>query len=56
MTELIDYAGLECIGCGITSEQLVSQEGWDEKDIEQCSVWEDCGWWYCHYHCKRDSR
>jgi hypothetical protein len=56
MDELIDYAGLECEGCGITSEQLVAQEDWTEKDIEECSRWMDWGGWYCHSDCLRDSR
>lgn len=53
---LVDFAGLECAGCGITSEQLVYQEGWSEDDIDSNSRTTNCGNWYCHTDCFRDSR
>lgn len=56
MIELVDFAGLECAGCGTTSEQLVEQEDWTEKDIDDNGVWLNCGDWYCHDDCLRDSR
>ncbi len=53
---LIDFAGLECSGCGITSEQLVYEESWSEDDIDSNSRTTNCGNWYCHIDCFRDSR
>ncbi len=46
---------LECVGCGITSEDLKS-EGWTDNNIDENSVWMDCGHWYCHDDCLKDSR
>ena len=56
MPRLIDFGGLECTGCGITSEQLVYEEGWSEDDIDNNSRTTCEGNWYCHIDCFRDSR
>lgn len=53
---LVDFAGLECAGCGITSEKLVCEEGWTEADIDNNSKTTVEGNWYCHIDCFRDSR
>jgi uncharacterized protein YqkB len=53
---LVDFAGLECAGCGITSEQLVYEEDWSEDDIDSNSRTTNCGNWYCHIDCFKDSR
>ncbi len=53
---LIDFAGLECVGCGITSEKLVYNEGWTEDDIDSNSRTTNSGDWYHHIDCYRDSR
>lgn len=53
---LVDFAGLECAGCEITSEQLVYQEGWSEDDIDSNSRTTVEGNWYCHIDCFKDSR
>lgn len=56
MTILIDYLNHECTGCGMTSEQLVDNEGWTEDDLDNNSVTTVEGNWYCHIDCFRDSR
>lgn len=53
---LIDFAGYMCTGCDITAEELVYQEGWTKEDIDNNQVETNCGNWYCHSHCLRDSR
>jgi uncharacterized protein YqkB len=53
---LVDFAGLECAGCGITSEQLVYEEDWSEDDIDSNSRTTNRGNWYCHIDCFKDSR
>jgi hypothetical protein len=48
--------GLECTGCSITPESLIKDEGFTEEEIEEYSVFMDCGFWYCHRYCLRDSQ
>lgn len=52
---LIEYANHECAGCGKNSDELAIEESWTDEDFDSYSVTTNCGFWYCHTDCYRDS-
>jgi hypothetical protein len=55
-SEIEEYKGYECCGCGKTAEQINEEEGWSDRDFEECSRRTVEGNWYCHIDCFRDTR
>ena len=53
---LVDYTGRECWGCGQLSDDIAVNDDWTDEDFDMCSVETNCGSWYCHRDCYRDSR
>jgi Zn ribbon nucleic-acid-binding protein len=46
----------ECVGCGRDSNQIVKEDACTYIELEENSIELDCGFWYCHHDCYRDSR
>ena len=55
-SELVDFANLECMGCGRTSEEIEREEGYNDFSFDNNSRTTVCGNWYHHIDCFRDSR
>jgi len=45
----------ECAGCGRTSGQIVAEDNCTFEELEWESKTSNCGLWYCHIDCYRDS-
>ncbi len=45
----------ECAGCGQTASQVMEQWETTEEEMEEEAVYTNCGNWYCHSDCYRDS-
>ena len=52
---LIDFHNMECMGCGRLSDDIAAQENVTDEDFDNYSRTTDCGHWYCHSDCFRDS-
>ena len=50
-----DFYYRECCGCGRDSNQIVTEDEITYDDLEWSSKETDCGMWYCHADCYRDS-
>jgi len=46
----------ECVGCGRNSNQIVKDDACTFVELEWHSKTTECGLWYCHHDCYRDSR
>lgn len=46
----------DCAGCGKNVEQVLIDYETNIEEVEEYSVWTNCGWWYCHTDCYRDSK
>lgn len=55
MSQIIDFAGYECTGCGRTTEQMSVEDGWTDEDFDNNQVSTNSGLWYCHRDCLRDT-
>ncbi|HEY2811780.1 MAG TPA: hypothetical protein VGJ00_10390 [Rhabdochlamydiaceae bacterium] len=51
-----DFYNRECAGCGRDCHQIVKEDSCTYEDLEWESKTEECGLWYCHTDCYRDSR
>lgn len=51
-----DFYLNECAGCGRTTEEIVKELDCSYEEIEDESKTTNCGLWYCHMDCFRDSR
>jgi hypothetical protein len=55
-TDKDEFYTRECVGCGRDSNQIVKEDECSYIELEEYSIELDCGFWYCHQDCYRDSR
>ena len=52
---LYDFYIHECVGCGMTTEQIAAEYNCTFQEVEDNSVSTNSGLWYCGRDCYRDS-